>query len=58
MHTLVMTAISGEDTDMTVEICGTQMVVNHVYANDDTLLGILYPNANTRLWCNLLATHL
>ena len=39
MHAVVMTAMSGEDTSMTVDICGTHMVVNLVYANDDTLIG-------------------
>ena len=53
-----MTAMSGEDTNMTVDTCGTRMVVNFVYANDDTVLGILYQHANICLWCNQLATHL
>ena len=35
MDTLAMIAMRGEDTNMTVDICGTQMVVNLVYANDD-----------------------
>ena len=47
MHTLVMTALGREDTNMTVDMCGAHVVVHLVYANDDTLLGILYQHANT-----------
>ena len=46
MHRLVIAATGGEDTNMTVDTCGTHMVVNLVYANDDALLGILYQHAN------------
>ena len=56
MHTLVMSAIIGQDTTMTLDICGTHMVVNLVYANDDKIRGILYQHANTCLWRNQLAT--
>ena len=42
MHTLVMSAMGGEDTNMTVDTCGTHMVVNLVLSKDDTILGILY----------------
>ena len=58
MDTLVMTAMSGEDTNMTVDICDTQMVVNLVYANDDRVLGILYQHADICLWCNQFAANL
>ena len=58
MHTLVMSAISGQDTNMTLDICGTHMVVNLVFSKDDTILGILYQHANTCLWCSHLAKQL
>ena len=58
MDTLVRIAMSGQDTNMTVEICGAQMVVNLVYANDGRVLGILYQHANACLWCYQFATHL
>ena len=58
MHTLAMSAMSGEDTNMTVDIRSTHLAVNLVYAKDDTILCILYQRANTCLWCNQLATHL
>ena len=58
MHSLVMNAMSGEDTNMTVDNCGTHMVVNLVFSKDGTILGILYQHANTCPWCNQLATQL
>ena len=58
IDTLVMTATRGEDSNITVDICGTQMVVHLAYANDDRVLGILYQHATVCLWCNPFATHL
>ena len=58
MHTFAMTATSGEDTNTTVDMCGTHMVVNRVCVNDDMLPGISYQHADTCLWRKQLATHL
>ena len=58
MHTLAMSAISGQDTNMTLDMCGTHMVFNLVFSKDGTIRGILYRHANTCLWCNPLATQL
>ena len=54
LDTLMMNAaMSGEDNSITVDICGTQMLVNPVYANDDRVLGILYQHAHTEKQCML-----
>ena len=58
MHALAKSAMSGQDANMSVDVSGTQMVVNLVLAKDDKFLGILYPHTNTSLWCNQLATQL
>ena len=56
MHALAMNAMHGEDTNMTVHVSGSQMVVNLMFATDDKLLGILYQHANACWGCNQLAT--
>ena len=50
---LIHAAMSGEDNSITVDIRGTQMVVNPVYANDGRVLGILYQHAHTEKQCML-----
>ena len=39
---LVVAAMNGENTNVTVAICGTQMVVHRVSADDGKVLGILH----------------
>ena len=41
----------GGDNGITVDISGTKMVVNPVYANDERVLGILYQHAHTERQC-------
>ena len=58
MQTLVMSAMSGSDTNMNVDVSGTHMVFKLVCLKDSTILGILYQHANICLWCNHPATQL
>ena len=58
MNALAVGAMHGQDTDMTVDVSGSEMVVNLLFAKDDNSLGILYQHADICLWCNQLATQL
>ena len=46
-------AMSGDDNSIIVDIRGTKMVVNAVYANYESVLGILYQHAHTEKQCML-----
>ena len=53
LDTLLRNVAMGGDNSITVDISGTTMVVNPVYANDQRVLGIFYRHAHTERQCML-----
>ena len=53
LDTVLRNAATGGDNGVTVNISGTKMVVNPVYANDERVLGISYQHAHTETQCML-----